>query len=48
MITHDTLILSIALVALVLSTVEEFRAGGRSLLAFAVMALAMIPVVNRL
>jgi hypothetical protein len=40
--------LALAIVALILAIIEEFRAQGQSLLAWAVIALAVIVVLTHL
>jgi hypothetical protein len=44
----STLELALAIVALVLALVEEFQSQGRSLLGWAVVALAAIFLIGRL
>jgi hypothetical protein len=45
---NATVELALAIVALILAAIEEFRAQGQSLLAWAVIALAVIVVLTHL
>lgn len=45
---NDTLLLALAIVALILAIIEEAGANWRSLLAYAVICLALIPILGRL
>jgi hypothetical protein len=45
---NDALFLALAIVALILGIIEEVNAHGRSLIAWAVIALALIPILGRL
>lgn len=44
----STVLFILAIVALVLALIEEFRAQGRAMLAWAVVALTIIEVARRL
>lgn len=43
-----TLALVLAIIALVLAAIDQYRAQGRSLIAWAVIALALIPLLGAL
>lgn len=45
---NATILLAIAIVALILAVIEEFRTQGQSLLAWAVILLAAVEVIGRL
>ena len=45
---NDTSLLALAIVALILAIIEEVNAHGRALLPYAVICLALIPILGRL
>jgi hypothetical protein len=42
----DTLVILLLAIALALAAADQFRAGGRSLLAWAVIILCLIPILG--
>jgi hypothetical protein len=45
---NEAIVLALAIVALILAIIEEVQAQGRALLPWAVICLALIPILSKL